>query len=120
MSVVEAELVGLYQLEGVTHAVLARRDGLSLAAVPEDQPGEKSLSATLAALHGTAEMAMQLAKGGSFLESLVRGEEIEILCVAIGEDSVLGVVAKRGALTGLLFMAIEAAARKISQALGTS
>ncbi len=118
--VVEAELEGLYQLEGVTHAILSRRDGLPLAAVPEDRQGEKSLAATLAALHGTSDMAMQLSKGGSYLESLVRGEAIEILCVAIGEDAVLGVIAERGALTGLLFMAIESAARKISQALQTS
>lgn len=111
---------GLYQLEGVSHAILARRDGLPLAAVPEARRREKSLAATLAALHGTSDMAMQLAQGGSYLESLVRGEEIEILCVAIGEDAVLGVIAERGALTGLLFMAIEAAARKISRVLETS
>ncbi len=120
LSVVEAELEGLYQLEGVSHAILARRDGLPLAAVPGARKGEKSLAATLAALHGTSDMAMQLSKGGNYLESLVRGEEIEILCVAIGEDAVLGVIAERGALTGLLFMAIEAAARKISRVLETS
>ncbi len=104
----------------MTHAILARRDGLSLAAVPEARPGVVSLAATLAALHGTSDMAMQLSKGGNFLESLVRGEEIEILCVAIGEDAVLGVIAERGALTGLLFMAIESAARKISKVIQTS
>ncbi len=47
---VEAELSGLYQLEGVTHAILARRDDFSLAAVPEGFPGERSLAALLAAL----------------------------------------------------------------------
>lgn len=60
---VEAELEGLYPLEGATHVILARRDGFPLAAVPEDLPGEKSLAALLAALQGTSEMAMQQAKG---------------------------------------------------------
>ncbi len=113
LGVVEAELEGLYQLSGVLHAVLARRDGLPIASVPEGYPQEKTLSATLAALQGTSQMAMQQADGGDFLQAMVRGEQNEILCVAIGEDAVLGVVAERGALTGLLFMAIESAAKKI-------
>ncbi len=90
---------------------------MSLAAVPEGLPGERSLAALLAALQGTSEMAMQQARGGAFSEALVRGEEDEILCVAIGEDAVLGVMAEKGALTGLLFMAIESAARKILRAV---
>ncbi len=114
---VEAELEGLYQLEGITHAILARRDGFSLAAVPEGLPGERSPVALLAALQGTSEKAMQQAKGGAFSGALVRGEEDEILCVAIGEDAALGVMAENGALTGLLFMAVESAARKILRAV---
>ncbi len=47
-------------------------------------------------------MAMQRAKDGAFSEALVRGEENEILCVAIGEDAALGVMVERGALTGFL------------------
>lgn len=116
-AVVESELEGLYQLEGVTHAVLARRDGFPLGAVSEDRKEEKSLASILAALRGTSEAAIQLTDGGMYQESLARGEGIEILAVAIGSDAVLGIVAKRGALTGLLFMAIESSARKITEAI---
>lgn len=118
LDLVAGELEGLYQIAGVTHAILARRDGLPLAAVPEDRRDERSLAAILAALHGTSEGAMHLTSGGAFQESLVRGDNIEILAVAIGTDAVLGVVAKRGALTGLLFMAVESSARKITEAIG--
>ncbi len=91
LATVEAELSELYQLEGVTHAILVRRDGFSLAAVPGGLPRERSLAALLATLQGTSEMAMQRVKGGAFSEALVRGEQNEILCVAIGEDTALGV-----------------------------
>ncbi len=117
LATVEAELSGLYQLEGVTHAILARRYDFSLAAVPEGLPRERSLSALLAVLQGTSEMAMHQAKDGALSGALVTGEQNEILCVALGEDAALGVVAERGALTGLLFMAIESAARKILRAV---
>jgi predicted regulator of Ras-like GTPase activity (Roadblock/LC7/MglB family) len=117
LRVAEGELEGLYQLAGVVHAILARRDGLSLAAVPHGRPTEKRLAAMLAALLGTSDMAVREADGGFCQEALLRSEKNEILCVAIGDDVVLGVVAEKGALTGLLFMAIESAAEKISQAL---
>lgn len=120
LRLIEEELDGLYQLHGVRNTILARRDGLSLASVPEDRLGDKALGPVLAGLYGTSEAAMQLTDGGAYQESLVRGEEIEILSVAIGTDAVLGVVAERGALTGLLFMAIESSARKITEAIGES
>lgn len=117
LRVAEAELEGLYQLTGVMHAILARRDGLSLAAVPHARPSEKRLAAMLAALMGTSDMAVSEAEGGLCEEAFLRSERNEILCVSIGEDVVLGVVAERGALTGLLFLAIESAAKKITQAI---
>lgn len=117
LRIAEAELEGLYQLTGVIHAVLARRDGLCISAVPSGHPSEKRLSAVLAALLGTSDMAIREEGGGSFREVLLRSDNNEIICVAVGEDVVLGVVAEKGALTGLLLMAIESAALKIYEAL---
>jgi predicted regulator of Ras-like GTPase activity (Roadblock/LC7/MglB family) len=117
LRVAEEELEALYSLAGVTNAILARRDGLSLAAIPYGRPTEKRLAAMLAALLGTSNMAVQEADGGAFQEALLRSERNEILCVSISEDVVLGVVAEKGALTGLLFLAIESAAKKIRNAL---
>ncbi len=113
LQVVESELEALYQLPGVVHAVLAGGDGNPLAIVPEGSTVERHLAATLAALHGTSQLAVHQANGGVFSEALVRSEQVEILCVPVGEDVVLGIVAERGALTGLLFIAIESAANKI-------
>ncbi|MFQ5911242.1 MAG: roadblock/LC7 domain-containing protein [Thermoplasmata archaeon] len=72
LRVVEAELEALYQLTGVVHAILARRDGLSLAAVPHGRPTEKRLAAMLAALLGTSDMAVREADAGVCQEALLR------------------------------------------------
>lgn len=114
---VENQLDGLYQLDGVLYALLVKKDGTPLVVVPEDKESHRELTASLAALEGTAELAMQQSEGGAFLEGLIRGERTEILCVGIGEDAVLGIVAERGALTGLLFMAIQAAALQVERAV---
>lgn len=114
---VRDELDGLYQLQGVTHTILVRRDGLPLAAQPPGRPEEKRLAAMIAAVRGTAEIATDEATGGRFTEALLRSDRSEIFCVSVGEDLVLGIVAEKGALTGLLFMAVQTAAERIFEAL---
>lgn len=117
---VEVELDGVYQLAGVLSVLLVQRDGIPLVSIPPGKAEPRRLAAMLAAVRGTAEIATDEMAGGHFQQALLRSDRSEIFCVSVGEDHVLGVVAEKGALTGLLFMAVEGAAGRILTAFETA
>lgn len=116
-SALETIMSDITRSEDVLAVVIARRDGLVVAASLPDDVDSRKVAAMSAAIVGTAEMAASELSQGDFQQVLVECAQGNIISLGAGREALLVVLIRRGANVGLALLRLRKAAQRIQETL---
>ena len=107
----------LRDVPGFVSAAVARRDGLVIHHTLKTGREAAVLCAMTAVMVTSSRTTGEHLKGGSFLHSIVRYADLDLVIAEAGSEAILACLLARGANLGLALMKMKSAAKLVEEAL---